>query len=143
MKMSFIIYIVIGAIILGGLFFVFKPKTQNSITPNSQVTTGEKKESTRNEVTPQSNKKTFDLAIKNKQIVSGEQTLKVNQEDEVTIMITSDVADEFHLHAYDKIVKLEPNIQATLTFTANLSGRYPFELEQSGTELGFLEVQPK
>jgi len=67
----------------------------------------------------------------------------VNQGDEITIKITSDEAEEFHVHAYDNSVELEPNKQATLTFTTNLSGRFPFELEKSKTEIGALEVQPK
>lgn len=86
---------------------------------------------------------TFDLVIKDKKIVSGPVTINVTQGDEVTINITSDEAEEFHIHAYDNSVELEPDIQSTLTFTANLSGRFPFELENSKTEIGALEVQPK
>lgn len=88
-------------------------------------------------------KKTFNLVIQNKKIVSGGETLQATQGDEITINITSDEAEEFHVHAYDNSVELEPNKQATLTFTANLSGRFPFELENSKTEIGVLEVQPK
>ncbi|EKE06150.1 MAG: blue (type1) copper protein [uncultured bacterium] len=88
-------------------------------------------------------KNTFNLVIKEKKVISGPTTIKINQGDEVTIKITSDEAEEFHVHAYDNSVELEPNKQATLTFTANLSGRFPFELENSKTEIGALEVQPK
>lgn len=88
-------------------------------------------------------KKTFDLVIKNKKIISGGETLQATQGDEVTINITSDEPEEFHVHAYDKSVELEADKQATLTFTANISGRFPFELEKSKTEVGALEVQPK
>lgn len=86
---------------------------------------------------------TFDLVIQNKKVVSGPTTIKVNQGDEVTIKITSDEAEEFHVHAYDNSVELEPGKQATLTFNAKLSGRFPFELENSKTEVGVLEVQPR
>lgn len=89
------------------------------------------------------NPNSFKLVIKDKKIVSGPTIIKVNQGTEVTIKITSDVAEEFHVHAYDNSVELEPNKQATLTFTANLTGRFPFELENSQTEIGALEVQPK
>lgn len=86
---------------------------------------------------------TFELVIKGKKLVSGPDPIKVNQGDEVTIRITSDEAEEFHVHAYDNSVELEPGKQATLAFTAKLSGRFPFELENSKTEIGALEVQPK
>lgn len=86
---------------------------------------------------------TFELGIQGKKLVSGPATIKVNQDDEVTIKITSDESEEFHIHAYDNSVELEPGKQATLTFKANLSGRFPFELENSKTEIGALEVQPK
>lgn len=89
------------------------------------------------------NPNTFNLVIKEKKVVSGPATIKVNQGDEVTINITSDEAEEFHVHAYDNSIELESNVKATLTFTANLSGRFPFELEKSKTEIGALEVQPK
>lgn len=86
---------------------------------------------------------TFEIVIQNKKIVSGPATIKINQGDGITIKIISDEAEEFHVHAYDNSVELEPNKQATLTFNAKLSGRFPFELEKSKTELGTLEVQPK
>lgn len=86
---------------------------------------------------------TFELGIQGKKLVSGPATIKVNQGDEVTLKITSDEAEEFHVHAYDNSVELEPGKQATLTFNAKLSGRFPFELENSKTEVGVLEVQPK
>jgi plastocyanin len=90
-----------------------------------------------------STKKTFNAVIKNNQLVSGGGTLPVTQGDEVTITITSDTPDSLHLHGYDKSVNLEKNKPASLTFTANLSGRFEYELEDSQLSLGALEVQPK
>lgn len=86
---------------------------------------------------------TFEIVIQNKKIVSGQTTIKVNQGDDITIKISADEAEEFHVHAYDESVELEGGKLATLTFNAKLSGRFPFELEKSKTELGVLEVQPK
>lgn len=86
---------------------------------------------------------TYELVINGKKLTSGPETIKVNQGDEVTIKIISDETEEFHVHAYDNSVELEPGKQATLTFTAKMSGRFPFELESSKTEIGALEVQPK
>lgn len=131
MKMKPIIFLTLAVVLLGGLFLL--------IQPQNQVTT----QTTFPSVAPESKVKTFDIVVKGKKIVFGSETIKVTEGDEITIKITSDEAEEFHVHAYDKSVELEPNKQVTLTFTANLTGRFPFELEESKTDLGALEVQPK
>lgn len=86
--------------------------------------------------------KTFDLVVKNRKLISGEPTLTVKQGDTVAITITADESDELHLHGYDKSVEFEANNPATLTFTASQSGRFPFEMEGSKTDLGEVVVEP-
>lgn len=140
MKINPIIYAVIAVLVLGGLFFLFKPKQQ---VPAPQTTTTTIEQTTTPSPTPQSKVKTFELVVKGKKLVSGLETITVNEGDEVLIKVTSDEAEEFHLHGYDKSVDLEKDIPAELTFTANLTGRFVFELEQSKTDLGAVEVQPK
>jgi heme/copper-type cytochrome/quinol oxidase subunit 2 len=135
MKVNPVLYILIGVVVLIGLFIAFKPKetTSQPVTQTSSQPTA----------TPISNIKTFELVVKDKKLVSGEETLKVNQGDEVTIKITSDISDEFHLHGYDKSIDLEKDTQAQLKFTADKTGRFEYELENSKIDLGALEVQPK
>ena len=130
-------YAVIGVIVLIGLFYLLKPKSIPPTAPANSMP-----ESTSSSQTATS-AKIFDLIIKNKKLTAGPDTLKVTEGDEVTINITSDEAEEFHLHGYDKSVELEASKEAQLTFSANLTGRFPFELEKSKTELGALEVSPK
>ena len=86
--------------------------------------------------------KHFALEIKNRQL-TGETTLSVEEGDSVILMITSDEDEELHVHGYDKSVELQAGKSATLTFEAVATGRFPFELEQSGTDLGALEVHPR
>lgn len=130
-------FFAIAILVLAGLFFLLKPRTAPAIlpTPANQPSVSPTAEVTQ--------PNTFELVIQGKKLVSGPETIKVTQGEDVTIKITSDEAEEFHVHAYDNSVELEPNKQASLTFTANLSGRFPFELENSKTEIGALEVQPK
>jgi hypothetical protein len=59
----------------------------------------------------------------------------------VTLQVTSDVADEVHLHGYDKHVDVEKGGTARLTFTANLTGVFEVELESRGLRLAQLQVQ--
>ena len=86
--------------------------------------------------------KNFPLTIANKKITSGMTTLSVNKGDSVTLSILCDEDEELHLHGYDVSADLTANVPATLTFIASTSGRFPFELEHSKTELGAVEVNP-
>lgn len=86
--------------------------------------------------------KAFSLVVEERRVVSGASTLVVQQGDTVSITITADESDEFHLHGYDLSTDFEAGTPATLTFTASQSGRFPFEMEGSKTELGELNVEP-
>jgi hypothetical protein len=59
----------------------------------------------------------------------------------VSIRVTSDVADEVHLHGYDKKVDVAPGAPATLTFTADIPGIFEVELESRSIKLIDLVVQ--
>lgn len=130
--MKKIIILLIAAVAIVVFYFYQKPK------PAAQTSSG--RTETQNS---QPQRKTFDLVIKNKQLVSGPSLLEVNQGDSVAITITDDEGEELHLHGYDKAVELTANEPANLEFTADISGRFVYELENSGTEIGALEVQPK
>ncbi len=59
----------------------------------------------------------------------------------VSIEVTSDVADEVHLHGYDKKVDVTPDAPATLTFTADIPGIFEVELESRAIKLIDLAVR--
>jgi heme/copper-type cytochrome/quinol oxidase subunit 2 len=85
----------------------------------------------------------YDIVVKGGRRVSEPAVLKVHQGDDVKFRITSDVADEFHLHGYDLHVQVSPERSAVLEFTAKLSGRFTYELHKAGLDLGALEVYPQ
>jgi len=85
----------------------------------------------------------YDIVVSGGKRISEPAVLKVRQGDEVKFRITSDVADEFHLHGYDLHVQVSPERSAVLQFTAKLSGRFTYELHKSALELGALEVYPQ
>lgn len=85
----------------------------------------------------------FELVVKEKKLISGPAVLSVAQGTLVTLRITVDHHDELHLHGYDLTLKL-PTAQATeLSFVADKSGRFEYELHHSHVDLGVLEVQPQ
>jgi hypothetical protein len=84
-----------------------------------------------------------EYVVKDGKVVSGEPVIKARQGDEVTIVITSDKADELHLHGYDRHAHLQPNAPARVMLKADRTGRFPIELHKSHIELGTIEVYPK
>jgi ABC-type Fe3+-hydroxamate transport system substrate-binding protein len=65
----------------------------------------------------------------------------VSKGDRVVIVVTSDVADEIHLHGYDKSTDVTAGGTARLPFTADLPGRFEVELESRGVQIADLTVQ--
>jgi hypothetical protein len=142
MKINPLYFLGGGLLVLVVLFFILKPKTapQDILNATPLPTLPINLDATAS-ARPMGN--IFELIIKDKKIVSGPEIIKVTADDEVVIKITIDEAEEFHLHGYDKSVDLEKDIPVELKFRANLTGRFPFELEQSKIEIGALEVLPK
>jgi copper(I)-binding protein len=66
----------------------------------------------------------------------------VSQGDDVVLVVTSDVADEIHLHGYDKSKDVAAGGMIRLPFTATLPGRFEVELEQRGVQIADLTVNP-
>jgi hypothetical protein len=84
-----------------------------------------------------------DLVVKGGRLVSGDPLVKVRQGDSVTLRVTSDKADELHLHGYDRHAHIKAGATAVVTLKADRTGRFPFELHKSHVELGTLEVYPR
>ena len=59
----------------------------------------------------------------------------------VSLTVTSDVADEVHVHGYDRTLELVPGTPATVEFPADIPGVLEVELHGSGLALTSLQVQ--
>lgn len=64
----------------------------------------------------------------------------VGSGEQVTLVVTSDLADEVHVHGYDLEAALSPGAPAELTFDATLPGVFEVELHEAGTLLLTLQV---
>lgn len=69
----------------------------------------------------------------------GRVTVKLNST--VALVVTSDVADEVHLHGYDKHAEVSPGRAATMVFQATIPGVFEVELEKLGRRLVQLQIQ--
>ena len=59
----------------------------------------------------------------------------------VTIRVTSDVADQVHVHGYDKTFDVAPGRTGEVTFVANIPGVFEVEFERAHKLLFTLEVR--
>ena len=69
-------------------------------------------------------------------------TSGVHKNDTVSLSVTSDEADELHLHGHDLHARLVPGQAARLEFVARRTGRFTLELHRAGLELGAVEIYP-
>lgn len=69
--------------------------------------------------------------------------ITAHQGDKLTLNIKADKKEELHLHGYDIAFEVE-NAGDTVskTFTADKTGSFELEIEDTSTEIGSLEVQP-
>lgn len=72
--------------------------------------------------------------------VDGDERLEAMTGDVIAIMVTSDVAEEAHLHGYDIFVDVVPGEAAMILFTADTPGRFEIEFEQSGAFIAELII---
>lgn len=73
--------------------------------------------------------------------VGGVKTVEVPQGQTFSLVVTSAVADEVHLHGYDKHVDVAAGGTATITQQAAIPGEVIAELEGSGTTLVRIRTQ--
>ena len=66
----------------------------------------------------------------------------VSKDDQVVLVVTSDVADEIHLHGYDKAKDVAAGGTIRLPFKATIPGRFEAELESRGFQIAEITVEP-
>jgi plastocyanin len=60
--------------------------------------------------------------------------------EHVTLVLTSDVADEVHVHGYDLEAEMSPGQPTEIAFDATIPGVFEVELHEAGTQLLSLQV---
>jgi len=69
-------------------------------------------------------------------------TLEYDSGETVRLRFRSDVAEEVHIHGYDRYVQVPANGSARTRFKANAEGIFEIESHGSGELLAKLEVSP-
>jgi hypothetical protein len=66
----------------------------------------------------------------------------VDRGERVALVVSSDVADEIHLHGYDKAKDVAAGGTIRLPFEATIPGRFEAELESRGVQIAEITVEP-
>jgi heme/copper-type cytochrome/quinol oxidase subunit 2 len=69
--------------------------------------------------------------------------LEFTEGETVRFRVRSDTADHVHVHGYDLMKDVEPGKTTTMSFKATITGIFEIELEDAGTEIGELKVEPE
>lgn len=110
------------------------PQDQASQTP-AETAPDDEAEETRPKVT------VIRIAVKNGKVNTAEEVVTVSVGDKVRLQVTSDTADEVHVHGYERKADVAPGEPAIIKFNADLKGRFEVELEDAGLELIHLRVR--
>lgn len=82
------------------------------------------------------------IRVENGEPVGGVKDIQAQKGDRVRIAVTSDVAEELHLHGYDISRDVAAGSTSRLNFKADLEGVFELELERSGVPIAELTVNP-
>ena len=82
------------------------------------------------------------INVVNGQPEGGIKTISYDKGDQVRLKVSSDVADEIHVHGYDLMKDVEKGGSVEFSFAASIEGRFEIELENAGTQIAELEVEP-
>lgn len=82
-----------------------------------------------------------ELGFADGKVAGGVQRLPIRLGSTVELVVTSDVADEVHLHGYDRKANVPAGGTVTISFVADVPGVFEVELENRKAQLAQLEVR--
>ncbi|MDQ2630636.1 MAG: hypothetical protein M3Y75_06640 [Actinomycetota bacterium] len=82
------------------------------------------------------------IVVRNGEPVDGVQELEFDAGDEVRFRVSSDEAEEIHVHGYDLAKDVPAGGTIEFAFPAELEGIYEVELEQQAVQIAELQINP-
>jgi len=107
--------------------------TTSATTTTAPTTTAKPRPPARTRIT---------ITVRGGRVVGGIRRATVPKGARVELFVTADVADEVHLHGYDRSRDVAPGAPARLRFRATTSGRFEVELEQRELQIAEITVRP-
>lgn len=83
-----------------------------------------------------------EVTIAGGQVQTADRRVIVTLNSRVRLIVSSDIADEVHIHGVDEYIDLVAGDTATHDFVASIPGTFEVELHEAGDLLFSLQVQP-
>jgi hypothetical protein len=122
-----VLYLAVTVAILVGVFLALAPNKGGSPS----------------EPPPTEGGTTVEIEVHHGRLAAGPAVIKLKQGDKMTLRVAADSNDELHVHGYDLYLNLIAGRPSQLSFTADHSGRFEYELHHAHTVLGAFEVYPR
>jgi hypothetical protein len=122
------------------LFIVFTGGDDDNDNKGSPTTTQAAQSTTTTQT--QTVAATQQITIRGGKPVGGVKKLDYKKGDQVKFIVTSDVADEIHVHGYDVHRDVAKGGMAGFSFRGTIDGIFVVELESRGVQIASLEVTP-
>lgn len=84
---------------------------------------------------------TVEIAVRDGRVTPAPGRVEVRLGERVTLLVTSDTADELHVHGYDESAQLPAGEPVELAFTADRAGVFDVETHGSGLVVTQLMVR--
>jgi hypothetical protein len=137
---------IVGAVVL---FAVLRPKDDNETTTTSTTSTAPTTQTTPTVTTPVVPQPPQPpptarsrVTIRNGLPEGGPARITVSKGRRVELVITSDVADEVHVHGYNLMRDVAPGHPVTIQFRATIPGTVEVELEGRGVHIASVTTKP-
>jgi hypothetical protein len=139
--------IVAAAIVVAaGLFFVLRPDNGDDNASGNTTTTATTATTSTTTTAAEPSEPpppaTVRIVVRGGEPVGGVRNVTVSKGRDVVLIVSSDVADEVHLHGYNLKRDVAPGAPARLPFRATINGTVEVELEQRGLPLARITTQP-
>jgi hypothetical protein len=82
------------------------------------------------------------IVVRNGEPVGGVKELEYDAGDEIRFEVSSDVAEEIHVHGYDLMEDVPAGGTVSFDFPAEIEGIFEVELEGLGEQIAELRVNP-
>lgn len=132
-----ILPLLLALVAIGGLTACGDDDSSSGDTDTGTITTNK-------EATTEASKKPTvpTIVVRNGEPVGGVQELEYNAGDDIRFRVSSNQADEVHVHGYDVEEEIPAGGSATLAFPADIEGIFEVELHGSETQIAELRVNP-
>ena len=141
-KITLAVACVLAAVALAGCGSDDGESASSTDTTTSETTTTTETTTTETTTTEVEEPTIVRITIVDGQPQGGIVRATVDKNDQVVLVVTSDVADEIHLHGYDVMRDVEAGGTVRLPFKATIPGRFEAELESRGVQIADITVEP-